>query len=160
MPYIFTVFINLFIFLKLKNYQCFRCVRLRQNISTLAGETIDINKRLRYWALVCMSFRSACYSTFCPYVSPADVSQMGRGNSPTSPNSKTRPRKFTCNNIKPSTSNMCYKDYFWRGWKLCSLYKFIFYFINEAKNFAFASNCFGKFNNIENILALLKSLDF
>lgn len=79
MPYIFTVFINLFIFLKLKNYQCFRCVRLRQNISTLAGETIDINKRLRYWALVCMSFRSACYSTFCPYVSPADVSQMGRG---------------------------------------------------------------------------------
>ena len=79
MPYIFTVFINLFIFLKLKNYQCFRFVRLRQNISTLAGETIDINKRLRYWALVCMSFRSACYSTFCPYVSPADVSQMGRG---------------------------------------------------------------------------------
>ena len=59
MPYIFTVFINLFIFLKLKNYQCFRCVCLRQNISTLAGETIDINKRLRYWALVCMSFRSA-----------------------------------------------------------------------------------------------------
>ena len=105
-------------------------------------------------------WKCLCYSTFCPYVSPADVSQMGRGNSPTFPNSKTRPRKFTCNSIKPSTSNMCYKDYFWRGWKLCSLYKFIFYFINEAKNIAFASNCLGKFNNIENILALLKSLDF
>ena len=117
-----------------------------QIVSTLAGENIDISKRLRYWALVCMSFESANVIRLSVHIL---VQQMlGRGGQEIFPPPLTLKRDLESSPaITLSHQQLtCVTNIFFEESENCAFYIiFFFFFINETSNFAFASNFFGKF---------------